>query len=310
MATLYVLTGDDLGKSYEVGEGGILGRGTDVDFRLRGTGVSRHHARLFLEGECWMLQDLGSRNGIKIDGRKHERAELENGAIFVVGDVELRFRSGAPKASGPRVVELSSPEPEPERIELEDEEEGEGETQLASAPSGAARRPVPAPALEPHGAPESDFGDEIELEGDWDEQAVPRAALRPPSAAPEGAPAAGSAASRLAASRSVGAAEEGARERQQRSQAAAAARAKALGAGARGERETTSGRRILQYSVHGEGEGGLLKGELAQHPLWVRALVGLLLLAVMAAMGYGAFKLTQKTRANRARPALELDGES
>ena len=47
MPKLYVLSGDDLGRSYEVrSDSVVLGRGRDADLVIRGGSVSRVHARL------------------------------------------------------------------------------------------------------------------------------------------------------------------------------------------------------------------------------------------------------------------------
>lgn len=45
----------------------------DIDLALHGAhtlGVSRRHARIFLNQEVWMLEDLGSTNGTYINGRR------------------------------------------------------------------------------------------------------------------------------------------------------------------------------------------------------------------------------------------------
>jgi pSer/pThr/pTyr-binding forkhead associated (FHA) protein len=45
----------------------------DIDLALHGAhtlGVSRRHARIFLNEDIWMLEDLGSTNGTYINGRR------------------------------------------------------------------------------------------------------------------------------------------------------------------------------------------------------------------------------------------------
>lgn len=67
-ATLTVLTGGDAGRIISVGpDGGILGRGDDVDFAFEDVSISREHARLIRRGEHFELEDLDSLNGTFVD---------------------------------------------------------------------------------------------------------------------------------------------------------------------------------------------------------------------------------------------------
>jgi len=68
-ATLTVLTGGDAGRIISVGpEGGILGRGDNVDFAFEDVSISRRHARLVRQGENFLLEDLDSLNGTFVNG--------------------------------------------------------------------------------------------------------------------------------------------------------------------------------------------------------------------------------------------------
>jgi len=53
--------------------------------------VSRQHARFYLRGEQWMLQDLGSRNGTMVDGSYMSEIELEPNHEIRVGDAIFKF---------------------------------------------------------------------------------------------------------------------------------------------------------------------------------------------------------------------------
>ena len=53
--------------------------------------VSRHHARIEVEGDDIMLRDLGSTNGTFLEGVRIERAHLPDRARLRLGDVEIHF---------------------------------------------------------------------------------------------------------------------------------------------------------------------------------------------------------------------------
>jgi len=100
-ARLFALSGDDLGRSCELSGATVLGRAADADFVLGTPSVSRHHARLVPEGVHWVLEDLGSSNGTFVGGQRVQRAELEDGAVFRLGDLELRLRFESPVPAQP-----------------------------------------------------------------------------------------------------------------------------------------------------------------------------------------------------------------
>jgi len=104
MPTFFVLSGPEIGRRLAVEEGAVLGRSPECAAPLRGTSISRRHARLERSGETWVLVDLDSRNGIVQHDRRVARLELEDGAVFLLGEVELRFRVGAGAAAPPVVV--------------------------------------------------------------------------------------------------------------------------------------------------------------------------------------------------------------
>ncbi|MFT5285006.1 MAG: pSer/pThr/pTyr-binding forkhead associated (FHA) protein [Planctomycetota bacterium] len=85
------LNGSRPGTSYAAEEGAILGRDQNCELRLKDNSISRRHARLiFLEGD-WQLIDMGSRNGLRLDGRKIEKIVLRGGEQVNIGKLSLRF---------------------------------------------------------------------------------------------------------------------------------------------------------------------------------------------------------------------------
>lgn len=263
MPILYVLSGPDIGRTFDVATGAVLGRTAECDVGLKGTAVSRKHARVEERPEGWYLVDLGSRNGIHLDGRRMAEFALADGGSFEVGDVELRFRiedSGAQAAPLPR-----KREPEPQR----------------------------APELEPETEVELDedhFSGEIQFEG---EELFEQEPSRPAATAP-GAPrpTPGPGGARTPAP-GPGAAPQPARgkaapSREAQRLAAAGIRARP---GAESGRVHDGGRPVLQYARQ-SASSGPLGADLAQLPLWARVAAGLAAIALFVGLFYGAFVLT------------------
>ena len=64
----------------------VIGRGQDVAVRLHGPLISRHHARIRVHGNALILEDLGSKNGTLVNGRRVDgTVELESGDTIDVG---------------------------------------------------------------------------------------------------------------------------------------------------------------------------------------------------------------------------------
>src|SRR5215213_1594852 len=59
------------GRTAIIGSGGAtLGRSRDSDVVLDDVNVSRHHAEIRPSGASWIIVDLGSTNGVKVNGRR------------------------------------------------------------------------------------------------------------------------------------------------------------------------------------------------------------------------------------------------
>jgi hypothetical protein len=244
MPKIFVLSGPDVGMSFEVQEGARFGRASECAVPLRHASVSRHHAHIELDGGSWWIVDEGSRNGLSVRGERVLRAPVNDGDEFQLGEVLLRFR-------------------------------------LASAPVAPH---LPAADDQPPVVIRGDRGSEeqggIVLEGDWEAQetlppshpmniAGP-AMARPPPEAPT---------------------METARQR---------ATEKLLAAGAM-PKTVAGGRGVLQYSKV-EASGGFATSDLGQQPWWIKALVGLLVLAVCAVVAWLAFKGTLWMRGGPEEP--------
>jgi pSer/pThr/pTyr-binding forkhead associated (FHA) protein len=69
----------------------VLGRSTEADVRIDDPGVSRKHCEI-RAGDPASVQDLGSTNGIVVDGQHTTRATLRDGSRIVVGSTTIIYR--------------------------------------------------------------------------------------------------------------------------------------------------------------------------------------------------------------------------
>jgi hypothetical protein len=72
--------------------GAIVGRSRDCDIVLEDSGVSRRHAELRPEGGAWVIEDLGSTNGVRVNGFAIVGAHaLSVGDRIEMGSTEIVF---------------------------------------------------------------------------------------------------------------------------------------------------------------------------------------------------------------------------
>ena len=88
-----VVTIDANGTSHTIDkESFVIGRSRECDIRLADPNVSRKHAEVRHEGPAYWILDLGSTNGLTVNGRRQQRAKLEHDDRITVGSTELVFR--------------------------------------------------------------------------------------------------------------------------------------------------------------------------------------------------------------------------
>jgi hypothetical protein len=69
----------------------VVGRSREADIVLQDPNVSRRHAELRREEDGWQIVDLGSTNGIKVNGRRVDRHPLSPGDEITIGVSDLTF---------------------------------------------------------------------------------------------------------------------------------------------------------------------------------------------------------------------------
>ena len=72
--------------------GAVLGRSREADVQVDEANVSRKQAELRPSGASWTVRDLGSTNGVKVNGRRIQGAQsLRSGDTITLGTSDIVF---------------------------------------------------------------------------------------------------------------------------------------------------------------------------------------------------------------------------
>ena len=96
-----------LQRIYEVQPDTIIGRAPQCVIQLLSRAVSRRHARIEFDGQEAIISDLGTKNGIKLNGQRVQGAAVvSEGDEVVVGDIHMRYRSADRSIAPADVIDL------------------------------------------------------------------------------------------------------------------------------------------------------------------------------------------------------------
>jgi hypothetical protein len=74
----------------------VIGRGVDADLRINDPGISRRHAEFRVmrgvDGPNVSIVDLGSTNGLYVNGMRVQQAQLDDGGVVKVGNTSMTVR--------------------------------------------------------------------------------------------------------------------------------------------------------------------------------------------------------------------------
>ena len=105
---LLVLTGPSAGDRHPISDGQTVGRGRSAGIRIQDPRASRLHARIRLRGGIVTVEDLRSKNGVRLNGVRVERrpCALRPGDELLVGEtlVALEAEAGPAAPAGGRSV--------------------------------------------------------------------------------------------------------------------------------------------------------------------------------------------------------------
>jgi VWFA-related protein len=95
-ARMTVQKGAAKGKVYPlVGKVVSMGSGPENSIRILDGAVSGKHAGVAIDGNKFEIVDMGSKNGVLVNGKKTPRRFLRNGDIVTLGMTEFKFESTA-----------------------------------------------------------------------------------------------------------------------------------------------------------------------------------------------------------------------
>jgi predicted component of type VI protein secretion system len=99
MPRLKITTGKQTGRAIDLSKATIVGRGETAQFQISDNAASREHCKVFEQAGAWVVADLNSRNGIKVNDVQTTRKNLAHGDRIVIGETTIVFEtSSAPAA--------------------------------------------------------------------------------------------------------------------------------------------------------------------------------------------------------------------
>ena len=98
-AWLHFESGSMAGQTMPLGAGvTTIGRAEDNDVVMEDNTVSRHHARISLQGGQFFVEDEGSGSGTLVEGAPAARTLLASGATLQVGETQVMFMQAGPSS--------------------------------------------------------------------------------------------------------------------------------------------------------------------------------------------------------------------
>jgi pSer/pThr/pTyr-binding forkhead associated (FHA) protein len=125
-----------------------IGRLQDNDVMVDNPAVSSHHACIFRDGDDWVIEDLDSKNGTFVNGKRVRRQVLQHGDVLLIGKHTLMFDrhaagSPAPEHTGPSLPSLG------DTIYLDTSQHRALMSTMGNSSPGQPAAPAPARTSEP-----------------------------------------------------------------------------------------------------------------------------------------------------------------
>jgi hypothetical protein len=97
-AAALLIEGNGTSSEYRLAAVNYLGRSDDNHLQLARPGVSRRHAVIMAASGGFVIQDLGSQNGVFVNGERVTEHPLKDGEQVVIGDSVMTFRMPWPQS--------------------------------------------------------------------------------------------------------------------------------------------------------------------------------------------------------------------
>jgi pSer/pThr/pTyr-binding forkhead associated (FHA) protein len=90
-----------LDKAFPVFEEGLTGIGRESGnlIQLEDARVSKQHAVLKRDKEQWFIEDVGSRNGVLVNGSRVRRSALKHGDRIAIGPYQFIFETDVQRSN-------------------------------------------------------------------------------------------------------------------------------------------------------------------------------------------------------------------
>ena len=138
-ARLLCRTGDHAGQTYDIESASTVGTSMDNQIVLQSPTISRLHARVFPKDGCFWLEDMGSKNGTRLDGTPVDEAmPLERLHVITFADgIDFVFVMAADAAQSETTLPHEPLAQAAEPSEPRSEEPAAGLTVMDMSPLGA-----------------------------------------------------------------------------------------------------------------------------------------------------------------------------
>ena len=102
MPKLKISLPDGITSSHDLTDDSItVGRLPDNVIQIDDASVSSHHAELTRDGDDYILRDLDSTNGTRLNGVSHREGKLKDGDQITFGNIEVLYESENPADAQP-----------------------------------------------------------------------------------------------------------------------------------------------------------------------------------------------------------------
>ncbi len=94
MPRLIVQSEEQAGQIFNLnGESSRVGRINENEIVIQHKSISSHHAEFILDGNDYLIKDLDSTNGTRVNGERVKSVKLRKGDFVRVGNIEMIYES-------------------------------------------------------------------------------------------------------------------------------------------------------------------------------------------------------------------------